>query len=261
MNSNRRICFYLSIVSHGHLNYIKSNIELQKIAQQHDVFVIIKDNLVQEELKLFCHESKFIYLTSDSALGFGSNNNFVFNYCKSELGMEKSDYFLVVNPDVDISLEMFNDMKILLTENQLDLFTVNLFKDVFFTIPENSLRAFPTWRSVVKAFAKQPICTPVDKNAVSNFSKVDWASGAFLGFSVELYNKLNGFDENYFMYYEDVDICYRSNKIFGFAVVFLKNIKAVHVGAYQNRNIFSKHFRWYISSLFRFLNGAKRFGN
>ncbi|MDE1292895.1 hypothetical protein [Vibrio aestuarianus] len=84
-------------------------------------------------------------------------------------------------------------------------------------------------------------------------SIVDWAAGSFLVFQADLYKKLNGFDENYFMYFEDVDICFRARKYYDQNVVYLSNIKAIHQGGYQNRKIFSKHFRWYFSSLLRFL--------
>ena len=43
------------------------------------------------------------------------------------------------------------------------------------------------------------------------------------------YRQLNGFDERYFMYCEDIDICYRSCKIHGKRVMYFPNIKAVHL--------------------------------
>ncbi|MFB2754160.1 glycosyltransferase family 2 protein [Shewanella xiamenensis] len=253
MNSFKCFKYYISIVSHGHFNYIKSNKELLEISKLDDACVVVKDNLHDAELERFCFENNISYVTSDSVLGFGANNNFVHSYCKRNLGMSEYDYFLVVNPDVIISKLMFQQIKVELDISKSRLFTVNLFKDSDFKLSENSLRKFPSLTSVFKAFLKKPICEPVDKDSLSNFSSVEWASGAFLGFKSELFNCLNGFDERYFMYYEDVDICYRSRQIQGVSVCFLKNVKAIHVGAYQNRNIFSKHFRWYLTSLLTFL--------
>ncbi|MDP5132958.1 MAG: glycosyltransferase family 2 protein, partial [Paraglaciecola sp.] len=77
--------------------------------------------------------------------------------------------------------------------------------------------------------------------------------GAFLVFKSSIYEQLAGFDTSYFMYYEDVDICLRYYKISGHGICFLKNIHATHIGAYQNRRFFSKHFFWYLRSLARFL--------
>ena len=41
---------------------------------------------------------------------------------------------------------------------------------------------------------------------------VDWVTGAFMGFSRELFERVGGFDEDYFMYYEDVDFCLRARR-------------------------------------------------
>ncbi len=40
---------------------------------------------------------------------------------------------------------------------------------------------------------------------------VDWVSGAALMLRRKLYDQIGAFDEDYFMYCEDVDLCYRAN--------------------------------------------------
>jgi len=39
--------------------------------------------------------------------------------------------------------------------------------------------------------------------------KVDWISGAFMMFKREPFDKINGFDGDYFLYFEDIDFCRR----------------------------------------------------
>ena len=50
-----------------------------------------------------------------------------------------------------------------------------------------------------------------DEFVNGNFSKssynVDWLGGSFLMLSKETYTQIKGFDEDYFMYVEDVDFC------------------------------------------------------
>ncbi|RJQ37938.1 glycosyltransferase family 2 protein [Candidatus Microgenomates bacterium] len=56
---------------------------------------------------------------------------------------------------------------------------------------------------------------------------VDWVSGASMMISSGLFKKINGFDENIFMYTEDMEICYRIRKD-GFETFFYPRIKIVH---------------------------------
>ncbi len=174
--------------------------------------------------------------------------------------MLELNYRVTPDPDVVITVDMVDKLKETTGDSSLDIFAINLFKDNDFKISEDSLRKFPSFFSLVKLVFRKPVCKSYDKNQLANFSEVDWASGAFLGFKSSLYQRLKGFDSRYFMYYEDVDICFRAKHQCDLGVIFLKEIKAVHVGAYQNRNIFSKHFRWYISSLFKFLIRTSFFG-
>ena len=245
---------FISIVSHGHEELIFNNQELLKIAKLPDVRVIIKDNVKNSKLEFFSQSNGLDYLVSEEVLGFGHNNNFAFNFCRS-LGMISTDWFLVVNPDVVITEMEFKKLIDILAYTNAKLLTVNLYKDCEYLEPENSLRYYPSFSSVSNLLRNKPVTKMYDKqNMVSN-SPVEWASGAFLIFKSELFEKLEGFDIRFFMYYEDVDICFRSNKLFGEMVTYIKEVKAQHEGAYQNRNIFSKHFYWYLASLFKFLKG------
>jgi len=64
--------------------------------------------------------------------------------------------------------------------------------------------------------------------------KVDWVTGAFMAFRRETYERIGGFDENYFMYYEDADICLRARKA-GWETCYLPQAQAVHFNPYGNR--------------------------
>lgn len=68
--------------------------------------------------------------------------------------------------------------------------------------------------------------------------KVGFVSGAFLAIRRTLFEELHGFDEHYFMYIEDQDLCFRAKKL-GYEVVF--NPKAViqHVGEGSSNRTFA----------------------
>ncbi|TXZ07006.1 glycosyltransferase family 2 protein [Vibrio mimicus] len=243
---------FVSIVSHGHDSFIMKNDNLIDISLHPDVVVLIKDNLHSNFLRDFCAEKNIAYLRTDNQLGFGENNNYVYKYCSS-IGMRDTDWFLVLNPDVEIQANEFFKIIDFLRNTDSGIFTINLYKDRKFSEYENSVRYFPRFWDVSRMFFGKSITKPYDKDSLSELECVDWSSGAFILFDALLYKKLNGFDQSYFMYYEDVDICYRAFIEYNEKVKYIKSIRAVHSGAYNNRKLFSKHFLWYIKSMFRFL--------
>lgn len=60
-----------------------------------------------------------------------------------------------------------------------------------------------------------------------HISQVDWVSGAFMMIRQELFEKLKGFDENFFMYIEDMEICFRAKKL-GFSTYFYPDVSVLH---------------------------------
>lgn len=61
----------------------------------------------------------------------------------------------------------------------------------------------------------------------SGVKQVDWVSGAFMMIRRELFGKLKGFDEHFFMYMEDMEICFRAKKL-GFSTYFYPDVNVLH---------------------------------
>ena len=85
---------------------------------------------------------------------------------------------------------------------------------------------------------------------------VDWASGAALAVSKEIFKKCGGFDENFFMYFEDVDLCKRIRNV-GKKIIFLPHIKLLHIGGQSKLNIKEQKIQYYQSQDYYF---KKHFG-
>jgi len=58
---------------------------------------------------------------------------------------------------------------------------------------------------------------------------VDQVMGAFFLIRRTLFEELDGFDERFFVYYEEVDMCYRARQI-GKSSYFLREAQAYHIG-------------------------------
>ena len=58
---------------------------------------------------------------------------------------------------------------------------------------------------------------------------IPWAKGAVLAIRREAFNQVGGFDEAYFMYYEEADLCWRLGRA-GWQTQFTPKVEAVHLG-------------------------------
>ncbi|MEP1744175.1 MAG: glycosyltransferase family 2 protein [Kangiellaceae bacterium] len=252
MESLVSVKLFISIVSHNDDTHIINNFNLLKINDLENVIVIIRDNVASARLEEYCSKNGIKYYTSKSMLGFGANNNRNFE-SSSQLGMTEKDWFLLFNPDIDITPDMILRLFKTINEMNSGIYAINLFSDKNFLNVESSLRKYPSIKSFINVLRGKSFTQPYNKNTLKNLAKVDWAAGSFLVFKASVFKQLNGFDEKYFMYFEDVDICYRANIFLGEKVVYLRDIHAVHKGGYKNRSVLSPHFRWYILSLYKFL--------
>ncbi|MCS2161488.1 hypothetical protein MUU47_10235 [Scandinavium sp. H11S7] len=238
---------FLSIINHNHDHLIVTNASLSQLAEKNPV--IIKSNTpASDELKKFAINHNITLLDCDYGLGFGENNNYIFDYLINNKRISNDDHFLVINPDVIIAENELNKLKNEILINESDIFTINLFHDENFNKPEQSIRRFPKLTGPLKGLLKKDYRSDAyDKNTITTPLYIDWAAGSFLLFKKNAYEKLGGFDSKFFMYFEDVDICRRANKI-KMPLIYLPNIKAIHKGAFNNRKIYSKHFRWFLVS-------------
>lgn len=67
-------------------------------------------------------------------------------------------------------------------------------------------------------------------------AQVDWIPGAFVFIPAAVWSRLGGFDERFFMYYEEVDLC-RRLRAAGLQVHYWPELKAVHIGGASARTV------------------------
>lgn len=78
-----------------------------------------------------------------------------------------------------------------------------------------------------------------------------WVSGASLTVKKSLFDKLNGFDENFFMYFEDVDLCRRIRKS-GQKIFWLPQVSLRHIGGASRESELSQKSQFYQSQTYYF---------
>jgi N-acetylglucosaminyl-diphospho-decaprenol L-rhamnosyltransferase len=65
---------------------------------------------------------------------------------------------------------------------------------------------------------------------------VDWVPGAFVLLPRHVFQNMAGFDERFFMYYEEVDLCRRLHSA-GYRVLYWPELKATHIGGASAKTV------------------------
>lgn len=247
---------HVAIVSHGHQDLlIQSRLGgLLDAADSTDLCIWVKDNRPSPLLAEFCQQNGVNYTHACPGLGFGENNNYLFEQICRHSATQEHDYFVLMNPDITIDLATLRELTLLMRKDQSPFATLNLYRDAERTQLDANVRRFPDWRSLFRVLTVRSISQPYDKTQLTQACHLDWASGALLAFELSHFRNLKGFDARYFMYFEDVDICYRSQKLLGKGIRYYPHLLATHLAAHQNRNLISPHAGWFFRSFLQFLS-------
>ena len=90
---------------------------------------------------------------------------------------------------------------------------------------------------------------------------VDWVLGASMMIDRKLFSSVGMFDENFFLYCEDIDLCYRLKKL-GYLIGYVHNAKMYHEHQkVSDKNFFSKNYFYHIKSMIYFLKKHKVYFN
>ncbi|HRZ67791.1 MAG TPA: glycosyltransferase family 2 protein [Candidatus Omnitrophota bacterium] len=197
---------------------------LESLGEAHTAFVI--DNASPESIRDLEDKYKWAhFIFNEKNVGFGAANNIA-------LKKANTRYFLICNPDIRFGKKT--------VETLIEYMDAN--PDVAIAGPklvnedgtvQYSCRRFPTpatffargfFPGKSPKFMRDYLMTDADRSRPLD---VDWVLGSFMFTRREALAKLGGFDESHFMYYEDIDLCYRAKKS-GMRVVYLPQAEAVH---------------------------------
>ncbi|MBT8232256.1 MAG: bifunctional riboflavin kinase/FAD synthetase [Bacteroidia bacterium] len=93
-----------------------------------------------------------------------------------------------------------------------------------------------------------------DTGQYDNPKEIFWASGAALVIKKDVFNKLGGFDDDYFAHHEEIDLCWRIHNA-GYKIMVLPESTVYHVGGgtlnYGNSRKIYLNFRNSLYTLFK----------
>jgi len=196
-----------------------------------------------EDFKKFISEYKEIeYYNPGDNIGFGGGHNFI-------LDKIDSDYHAIINPDIIFCEDAFSKIINWMDNN----------KDVGMAIPlivdEDGKRqdVYRLELTVFDMFNRMFLNSAFQKRANKHIMKnmdystpfqVPFGQGSFLVIRTSLFKELSGFDERFFMYVEDADLCKRLNQIS--KLLYYPYAKVIHKwekGSHKNKVLFKYHIQ------------------
>ncbi len=237
--SGDRVC--ISVVSHRQALLVKRLLEdLAKHCQ--DAAEVILTLNVDEPLPFKVTDFGYPVelIRNNSPRGFGANHNAAFLSCRRNT-------FCVLNPDILLTADPFPALLAELMRERIGVVAPRILDANGHT--EDSARRFPTLRSLgAKALGQ---ADKLDYEIGTSALSPDWVAGMFMLFTSDAFRSVAGFDERYYLYYEDVDVCARLRAA-GYDVRLVPSAFAVHHARRASHHRWL-HRAWHFKSIVRYL--------
>lgn len=177
-------------------------------------------------------------------------------------------YLVLLNPDTEVAPGFFSDLERFFIHNPMAAVVGGHLVDESGTT-QASVRRFPSLWSLTLDALKLAERFPslVSAYLRSNFDynqngQVDQVMGACFAVRTQVWSELQGFDEKFFVWFEEVDLCKRA-KALGLEVWYAANLTLKHQGgrsfnqlSYTERHsLFSRSLVWYATKHHGWLAG------
>jgi N-acetylglucosaminyl-diphospho-decaprenol L-rhamnosyltransferase len=156
-------------------------------------------------------------------------------------------FFCVLNPDIEFLEDPFEALVSHFGQDQKLAVAAPTVVDELGT-HEDSARRLPTPFGIL---AKALLGTRGTYDRPSGrLLEPDWIAGMFMLFRSAAFERAGGFDDRYFLYYEDVDLCCRL-RLLGYRCAVDTSVSVLHRAQRASRRSL-KHFGWHLTSMLRF---------
>lgn len=187
-----------------------------------DVFVVdndSKDGSIENAEKKF---PQFNFIKNHENLGYGKAHNLALKKAKTE-------YLLVLNPDVEIPSGTLKYIYDFMEKNPDVGVATGRVEKADGSLDKACHRGFPTLSASFQYFfLKNDKNYHLTDRDMDKIHEIDSCVGAFMFMRKSVLEKVGYFDEDYFLYGEDLDLCYRIKQA-GFKVMYIPQVKILHV--------------------------------
>lgn len=197
--------------------------------------------------------AKIKIISNQENIGFGRANN-------QAAKIARGVFLFFLNSDTLINENIFPSFRACFADSTIGVVAPRLI------LPDGSPQEYASGRfpSFLGALTRRR----------ENNPQFEWVSGAALVVKKNVFEKVGGFDEKYFMYFEDIDLCWRI-KIIGYGVALADSAKVIHLGGksltenkerkklyYKSQDYFyHKYFGYWPAAILRLTRSVYNFFN
>jgi GT2 family glycosyltransferase len=191
------------------------------VQQEINVEIIVVDNLSQdnslEVLKGYQHQNKIFLITNQKNIGFGCANNQAEKIAQGKI-------LFLLNPDCLLN----------------DKLSLRQCIDYMDNHPEVGIAGTAIFEPRKNRWVKPQMNYPGFKKTKNTTlfqhlpGEIAWILGASMIIPKKIYQQLNGFDPDFFLYGEETDLCVRARK-FGYQIAVINDVNVEHYSGASER--------------------------
>lgn len=200
------------------------------------------DNSPNDRLRSFADHEDVEYISNYANIGFGKAHNSVLERIENN-----SEYHLILNPDVEFKPEVIpNLIKELKKEQNIVMISPKVIYpngELQYTCRKHPKLIDLTIRRL-GFFKKRRFYGEYRDKDLTEILYPDFIHGCFLLFRTKTFLDLKGFDERYFLYMEDADICRKIDNS-GWKKMYYPKEEITHIhrkGSNKSLRLFFTHF-------------------
>jgi N-acetylglucosaminyl-diphospho-decaprenol L-rhamnosyltransferase len=226
----------VSVVSHGHSGMVERL--LHRLCETHGGWIdhcIVTHNLPAPAIQAPAGgwPFNFTQIFNQQPAGFGANHNNAFASCGSE-------FFCILNPDIELPGPQLWEALVRQAQTPGAGLAYPVLLNPDGSRQDNERETVTPVALLERHVLKRPT------------RRLDWVSAAFWLVPAQVYRRLGGFDESFFMYCEDIDFCLRLR--LGNWQLRRAEVAAVHHAVRRSRRP-GRHLAWHVRSLMRLWTG------